>query len=96
MRFIALSASVLDAPVSSVESATFLPAMPPAALISSTANSTPLRAWVPSSAVLPVNAVVRPNGMVAGQLAASALASNVMAEDRPMAASPVIEVFRHL
>jgi hypothetical protein len=38
MRFIALSASVEEAPVSSVVSASFLPLTPPAALISSTAN----------------------------------------------------------
>jgi len=38
-RFIAFNASVDDAPVSSVLSAIFLPEMPPAALISSTANS---------------------------------------------------------
>jgi hypothetical protein len=34
--------------------------------------------------------------MVVGQLAASALASNVMAEERQIAARPVIEVVRHL
>src|ERR1700742_1498195 len=73
MRFIAFSASVLDDPVSSVASASFLPLMPPAALISSTANSVPLRACVPSRAVLPVRAVVRPSGIGEGQLAGSAL-----------------------
>jgi hypothetical protein len=52
MRFIAFKASVPEAPVSSVVRAIFLPAMPPAVLISSTANSTPLRAWVPSRALV--------------------------------------------
>jgi hypothetical protein len=82
MRFIAFSASVLDAPVSSVDSASFLPAMPPPALISSTANSTPLRAWVPSSARLPVSAVVRPNGIGEGQLAAYAFGCCAVADRR--------------
>src|ERR1700716_3937985 len=90
IRFIALSASVLDAPVSSVVKASFLPAIPPLALISSTANSTPLRACVPSSARLPVRAVVRPNGIGDAQLAASAFDSRATPADRQMTAPPTI------
>ena len=95
-RFIALSASVLDAPVSSVVSASFLPAMPPPALISSTANSTPLRACVPSSARLPVRAVVRPNGIGEGQLAASAFDCCAVAIDRKIAATAATGVLKDL
>src|ERR1700733_6560552 len=93
MRFIAFSESVLDAPVSSVVSASFLPSMPPAALISSTANSTPLRAWVPSKAVLPVKAVVRPSGIGEGQLAASAYDGPAAITAREKAAKPAIAFF---
>src|SRR6202012_5156719 len=96
MRFIAFSASVLDAPVSSVASASFLPLMPPAALISSTANSVPLRAWVPSSAVLPVIAVVRPSGIGEGQLAGSAFDGPAEKTARQIAARPAIELFKKM
>src|ERR1700689_336421 len=91
MRFIAFNASVLDDPVSSVASASFLPLMPPAALISSTANSTPLRACVPSKATLPVSAVVRPSGIGEGQLAGSALEGPAEAAARQIVARPAIE-----
>src|SRR5579862_2421057 len=93
MRFIAFNASVLDAPVSSVASASFLPLMPPAALISSTANSTPLRACVPSKATLPVRAVVRPSGIGEGQLAGSAFDGLAEVMARQIAAAPAIELF---
>src|ERR1700722_11500789 len=91
-RFIAFSESVLDDPVSSVVSASFLPLMPPAALISSTANSTPLRAWVPSSATLPVSAVVKPSGIGEGQLAGSAFDGPAEATARQIAPTPAIEL----
>src|ERR1700753_3692780 len=95
MRFIAFSESVLDEPVSSVVSASFLPSMPPAALISSTANSTPLRACVPSSATLPVNAVVRPSGVGEGHRAPSAFDGTVEAAVKQIVVMQATEALKN-